>query len=165
MGDKIYLKLINRRDFILSASAAGLLTTFISSHQNSLISPGYATTAFKDWKAVLQDILGAAKPAEGKVSLALPEIADSAKSVPFTVAVDSPMTQDDHVLATHIIATRNPLPQVASFYFSLFSGKAEASCRMRLSEAQEIIAVAKVNDGKFYIAKRDIRIAKDGFDG
>jgi hypothetical protein len=44
------------------------------------------------------------------MTLELPEIAENGNTVPFTIAVDSPMTEKDHVKAIHIIATSNPQP-------------------------------------------------------
>ena len=76
------------------------------------------------WEQAVRKILGDAKPSDGKVAIELPEIAENGNTVPFTVSVDSPMTEKDHVKAIHVIATANPQPGVATFRFTPLSGKA-----------------------------------------
>ena len=88
----------------------------------------------------MKKVVGDAKPADGKVSVTLPEIAENGNTVPFSVAVDSPMTDSDHVKTVHVFATGNPRPDVASFSFSPASGKAAVSSRMRLGKTQEQVA-------------------------
>ena len=84
----------------------------------------------------------------------LPEIAENGNTVPFTVIVDSPMTEKDYVKAMYVISTGNPQPGVATFRFTPQSGKAAVASRMRLARTQDIIALAELSDGKFLQAKR-----------
>ena len=79
----------------------------------------------------------------------MPEIAENGNTVPFTISVDSPMTDKDYVKAVHVISTGNPQPGVATFRFTPQSGKAAAASRMRLAETQDVIALAELSDGKF----------------
>ncbi|MFK8083641.1 MAG: thiosulfate oxidation carrier protein SoxY [Granulosicoccus sp.] len=57
--------------------------------------------------------------------------------------VDSPMTEDDHVVSVMLLASDNPSPEVATFHFTPASGIAKASTRMRLAKTQDVVAVAK----------------------
>ena len=102
---------------------------------------------------------------QGRVAIELPQISRSAKSVPFTVRVDSPMTSSDYVKSIHLFAAENDLPKVASFFLSPKGGKAEVSSRMRLKKSQAVIAVAEMNDGTWFIGRRTIEIARPGFTG
>lgn len=62
------------------------------------------------WEQAVKGILGEAKPSDGKLTIDLPEIAENGNTVPFTVSVESPMTEKDYVKTIRIIATANPQP-------------------------------------------------------
>jgi sulfur-oxidizing protein SoxY len=94
----------------------------------------------------------------GRVTLDLPKIADSGFSVPMTVAVQSPMTAQDHVKAILIVAERNPQRDVCWFYLGARAGKAEVSSRIRLNGTQRVVAVAQLSDGTFWSDARDIEV-------
>lgn len=102
---------------------------------------------------------------EGKVTLDLPEIAENGNTVPLSISVESPMTGDDYVKRVIILAEGNPNPGVATFNFTPRSGVAEASTRMRLAKTQNVIAVAETSTGKFYMAKRQVKVTIGGCGG
>jgi len=110
------------------------------------------------WQAHLDAILGGAEPTEDKVTLALPEVSENGNLVPFTVAVDYPMTDTDFIQAIHVIGTDNDAPPIASFYFTPASSIARASSRMRLLRTQEIVALAQTSGGAFFIGRRRIEV-------
>lgn len=87
---------------------------------------------------------------EGRVTVTLPPIAENGHSVPLTVAVDSPMTESDHVRQIVILSPRNPLPLIGQFHLTPRSGKALVSTRIRMSGTQAIQAIAEMNDGTLY---------------
>ena len=117
------------------------------------------------WELAVRKILGDAKPIDGKMTLELPEIAENGNTVPFTISVDSPMTDKDHVKAIHIIATANPQPGVATFRLSPISGKAAVASRMRLQRTQDVITIAELSDGRFLMAKRPVKVTIGGCGG
>jgi len=117
------------------------------------------------WEEAVKKIVGNAKPIEGKVKLDLPEIAENGNTVPFTVAVESPMTEQLHVKSIHIISTGNPQPGVAAFHFTPQSGKAMVSGRLRLARTQEIVSVAELSDGSFHIGRRIVKVTIGGCGG
>ena len=94
----------------------------------------------------------------GKVKLDLPKVADSGHSVPMTVAVDSPMTDAQHVKTILIVADRNPVRDACWFYLGPRAGRAEVSSRMRLNGTQRVVAIAQLSDGTFWSAARDIEV-------
>jgi sulfur-oxidizing protein SoxY len=116
-------------------------------------------------EAALKKAIGDAKPAEGRITLTLPEIAENGNTVPFELAVQSPMTDADYVKALHIFAPGNPQPDVATFQFSAISGKAAVSSRMRLAKTQDIYAVAQMSDGKVFMSKRTVKVTIGGCGG
>jgi len=124
-----------------------------------------AQDAGEGWEQAVRKVLGDAKPIEGKVLIDLPEIAENGNTVPFTVSVDSPMSETDYVKAVHIIATANPQPGVATFRFSPLSGKANVASRMRLAKTQDVIAIAELGDGRFLMSKRNVKVTIGGCGG
>jgi sulfur-oxidizing protein SoxY len=51
---------------------------------------------------------------------------------------------------------------VATFHFSPASGLARVVTRIRLDSTRIVIAVAKMNDGSFYITRKKVKIALGG---
>lgn len=97
--------------------------------------------------AILDSRLGGRGMNDGRVVLGLPDRADTGLSVPATISVpDSPMTEADHVRSLHIFTELNPQLEVADYYLSRRSGKAEVSTRMRLAQTQNVFALAILSD-------------------
>jgi sulfur-oxidizing protein SoxY len=119
----------------------------------------------KAWETLVKKILGEAKPVEGKLAIDMAEIAENGNTVPFTVGVESPMTDKDYVKAIHLISTANPRPEVVVFRFTPACGVAKAESRMRLVGTQDVIAIAELSDGKFLMAKRPVKVTVGGCGG
>jgi sulfur-oxidizing protein SoxY len=124
--------------------------------------PAFAANNSAD---LIKAFTGGKTAAEGKVKLDLPEIAENGNTVPMTVTVDSPMTDASHVQAVLIVADGNPNAGVATFHFSPASGAAEANIRVRLATTQNIIAVAKMSDGSFVTASKQVKVTIGGCGG
>lgn len=154
------LEVVHRRDVLLGAAGVAAFATLLALGGKAVAQGNPPTTA--DY---LKTIHGDAKPAEAKVNLDLPEIAENGNTVPFAVSVESPMTDKDYVKAVHVVATGNPRPEVASFALTPLSGKASVSSRMRLGKTQDIIVVAEMSDGKFYMGKRTVKVTIGGCGG
>ena len=148
----------SRRDF-----AIGIATTAaaLSLPTEAVLAQDQAQA----WELAVRKIMGEAKPAEGKFSIELPEIAENGNTVPFSVSVESPMTEKDHVKAIHVIATANPQPGVATFRLTPLSGKAAVSSRMRLARTQDVIGIAELSDGRFLMIKRPVKVTIGGCGG
>ena len=86
----------------------------------------------------------------GKVKLLLPKIADNGHSVPMTVKVESPMTAKEHVRSVYLISEKNPVRDMASFYFGPRLARAEFTTRFRLNGSQRVVAIAQLSDGSFW---------------
>lgn len=155
----IHLQIVDRRDFVLGAGALAAL--------GFLFGPSRALAQDKaaELDAALKKIMGAAKPVEGKILLDLPEIAENGNTVPFSLSVESLMTEQNYVKAMHILATANPQLDVASFQFTPASGKAMVATRMRLAGTQDVIAIAELSDGKFLMGKRTVKVTIGGCGG
>jgi sulfur-oxidizing protein SoxY len=150
---------MNRRTVLRSAGlgvlAAGGLLIFT---ERAFASP-------EGVQKLMAELTGGKTPAEGKVKVDMPQIAENGNAVPVTVTVESPMTDKDYVKAVHIVAEANPDPGVATFNFTPASGKAQVSTRMRLARTQNIVAVAEMSDGTFYTGKTEVKVTIGGCGG
>ncbi len=113
----------------------------------------------------IKERIGNATPKEGRITLDLPQIAENGNTVPLSVAVDSPMTDQDYCKAVHLFAEKNPLPNVGSFHFTPASGQASASTRIRLARTQKIVAVAEMSNGEVYMSKAEVKVTIGGCGG
>jgi sulfur-oxidizing protein SoxY len=148
---------LNRRQvFQLGAGALAVASIGVS------IAPAYAANDAQD---LINKFTAGKKPVEGKVRLDLPEIAENGNTVPMTVSVESPMTEQSHVTDVLIVADGNPRGGVATFHFSPASGAAEANIRVRLATTQNITAVAKMNDGSFFSVTKQVKVTIGGCGG
>jgi sulfur-oxidizing protein SoxY len=128
----------------------------------SWVAPAHAANDAQD---LIAKFTGGRKPAEGRVKLDLPEIAENGNTVPMTVAVEGPMTDAAYVSDVLVVADGNPRGGVVTFHFSPASGVAEANTRIRLAETQNITAVAKMNDGSYYMASKQVKVTIGGCGG
>jgi sulfur-oxidizing protein SoxY len=126
---------------------------------------GSASASPEGVQKLMAELTGGKTPAEGKVKVDMPQIAENGNAVPVTVTVESPMTDKDYVKAVHIIAEANPDPGVATFNFTPASGKAQVSTRMRLARTQNIVAVAEMSDGTLYTGKTEVKVTIGGCGG
>src|SRR6187549_3597678 len=124
--------------------------------------PGLAKN---DSEEAIKKFTGGKTPVQGKIKLDLPEIAENGNTVPMTVTVESPMTEQSHVTDVLIVADENPRSGVVTFHFSPASGVAEANTRIRLAATQDVIAVAKMNDGSVFIASKQVKVTIGGCGG
>lgn len=148
---------IDRRTVLLGGAAGAIVLALPS-------RPMHAEEN-ADWRAAVDRIIGDAEPADAKIAFETPEIAEDGATVPFTITVESPMSEADHVTDVHILATRNPWPEIATFSFTPLSGRATATSRMRLAETQDVIALAKTTTGETYLTKRLVKVTVGGCGG
>jgi len=148
---------VNRRDFMLTGAAAA--ATGLG------LIPKAVFAASEDTQALINAFAGNATPVDGQIKLTAPEIAENGNVVPVSVELDSPMTAEDFVSEIMLLANDNPAPSVVTFKFSPASGHANAATRIRLARTQDIIAVAKTNDGKVYMTSKPIKVTIGGCGG
>ena len=155
---KITIEVLDRREFlVVGGTAAAALA--------ALTSGALAKADASDPNAYLNELTKGAKPAEGKVKIEMPEIAENGATVPVKVSAESPMTEQDYCKSIAIIATKNPVAHVCTFHFTPDSGKAWVATRIRMAKTQEVWAVAEMSDGKFYIGKTTVKVTIGGCGG
>jgi len=160
MNEPLRVSILRRRDFVLGAAGSAAALAWLAGSGTAI-----AQEKPQDAETLMKSILKDAKPAEGKIKLDLPEIAENGNTVPYTIEVESPGTAADFVRAVHIISTGNPQPQIASFHFTPLSGRAAASSRMRLGRTQDIVALAEMSDGRYFVGKRTVKVTIGGCGG
>ena len=142
---------VGRRSVLQGAAATGAV----------LLAPPIAIA--EDIEAELvAGLFGMPAIQSDKLRLDMPPHFANGYTVPLALTVDSPMTEADHPRAIHILAPRNPFLRVATFHFTPGSGKAVLSTRIRLSEPQDVIAVAEMSDGTILMAKNWVEVEIDG---
>jgi len=97
----------------------------------------------------IADFTGGVAPRPGGVRLEVSPLVENGNTVPISVQVDSPMTQQDHVRAIAVFNERNPQPHVITARFGPRAGRAVLSTHIRLATSQSLVAVAEMSDGSF----------------
>jgi sulfur-oxidizing protein SoxY len=100
--------------------------------------------------AAIRELVGEAPVREGKVKLDLPPIVENGNTVSMTVAVDSAMTEAEHVKGIHVFTEKNPQPNVISVKLGPRAGRAEIATRVRLADTQTVTAICEMSDGSFW---------------
>ncbi|MBF0093312.1 MAG: thiosulfate oxidation carrier protein SoxY [Alphaproteobacteria bacterium] len=147
---------LSRRDLLVAAGTGLVAVAGIA------LAPRAALAAEGEADKLMADLIGATKPAEGKITLTIPELAENGGAVPVGISVESPMTDKDYVKAIHIISEGNPTPNVASYTLSPACGKASINMRMRMAKSQKVRVVAVMSDGSAYIARKDVKVTTGG---
>ena len=129
------------------------------------VRSGPASASAEDAMTKVMEFSGGSEPAMGTISLDAPEIAENGNTVPISVSVESPMTDDDYVESVAIFADGNPSPEVITFNFTPISGEALATTRMRLAKTQNVIAVAKTSTGQVFMDKKEVKVTIGGCGG
>ncbi len=127
-------------------------------------SPTVPARTRQQWRQLepVLELLGDAEPTPKGLKMELPPVSENSSAIPLTVSVDSAMTAEEHVESIHLFANRNPNPTIAAFRLTPLTGQARISTRIRLSESQTVVAVARTNHGQYRVTTRDCRVAGSG---
>ena len=96
--------------------------------------------------------------AEGGIELTAPEIAENGNTVPVSVVAPG-------AVSIMLLATGNPTPAVATFNFGPMAGARSGATRIRLAKTQDVVAVAKMEDGSFRKAGATVKVTIGGCGG
>jgi sulfur-oxidizing protein SoxY len=114
----------------------------------------YAATG--DLAAAIANFAGNAPVRSGRVTLDVAPLVENGNTVPITVAVQSPMTDADHVSAIAVFNEKNPQRDVAVFRIGARAGRATVATRIRLATSQQLVAVAQMSDGSYWSHAVDV---------
>lgn len=140
---------MKRREFL--ASSAAITATV-------LMRPADAVAQSDVLKPLVARYAAGASVREDRVKLDISPLVENGNSVPIEVTVDSPMTRDQHVVGIAIFNEKNPQNDVAIFSLSPLAGRARVATRIRLAGSQQLIAVAKMNDGSCWTHTADVLV-------
>lgn len=136
-----------RREFIAGAGALALV----------LVARDVRATPAAVADAVAR-ITGGVLPRVGRVTLTIPPLVENGNAVPLVVSAASPMTAGDHVRSIHVLAEKNPLPQVFGATFGPRAARAQLETRVRLADTQTVLAFAQWSDGSWWSARAEVLV-------
>ena len=132
---------VSRRDLLATGAAAALVPLALRADARE-VGP-------------LEDFTQGAPVAETGVSLTTPEVAEDGNTV--RISVDAP-----DAVEIRIYAGENPVPGVAAIRFGPLAGSRSVSTRIRLARSQEVVAVARLSDGRFARAANHVTVIVGG---
>lgn len=138
------LQATRRRFLIDTAALAGAAGIWLP------LATGPASATPASMRAAIRRVVGETPITKGRVKIDLPPLIENGNAVSLTVAVESPMTVEDHVKAIHVFTEKNPQPNVISVQLGPRAGRATFSSRIRLADSQKVIAIAQMSDGSFW---------------
>ena len=140
----------SRRQFLIIAGAA------LSGTAHAQLPPDIGARRKAAAAEALKKVTGGAQVRTGKVKLEIPPLIDNGNAVPLTVTVDSPMTEQDHVKAIHVLTERNPQPNVVAVHLGPRAGRASVTTRVRLADTQTVTAIAQMSDGSLWADRVEV---------
>ena len=138
---------LTRRNMMLAGTSAFAVATFCG-------IPVLASAVDEH----IADFTGGADAVAGTIELDAPEIAENGNTVPITVSAPG-------ASSIMILAAGNPVPAVATFNFGPMSAARSGSTRIRLAKTQDVIAVAKMEDGSFQTTQATVKVTIGGCGG
>ena len=150
---------LSRRQLLIAAGQGGAVVATMT------LLPGRLRAEFPTIDEAIQSVIGDASPAEGRIELTLPQIAENGNTVPIEISVDSPMSDADYVKSVYVFADGNPNPNVATYHFTPANGEAHFATRIRLAKTQNVIAVAEMSNSDLYMAKAEVKVTIGGCGG
>ena len=107
---------------------------------------------------IIKEFTGGANIGSGDIMLTTPEIAENGNTVPISV-------ESKKATAIKILALGNPGPDVVTFKFGPLSATRSASTRIRLRKTQDVLAIAKLEDGSFIQDIQKVKVTIGGWGG
>jgi len=121
-----------------------------------IVRPALATSS--EMQAAIRSYANGAPVNEGKVLLDVSPLVENGNAVPITVSVQSAMTATEHVTGIAVFNDRNPQRDVVRFTLGPRAGRAQVSTRIRLATSQQLVAVARLNDGTYWSHAVDVLV-------
>ena len=124
----------------------------------ALVFAGLPIKGFAKGEEAIAAFTGGADITEGGITLIAPEIAENGNTVPIEVSSDG-------AAEIMVLAMGNPTPGVATFKFGPLAASRYASTRIRLAGTQDVVAIAKLEDGSFVQASSTVKVTIGGCGG
>lgn len=119
-------------------------------------------TARSEVDALVAAFAKGRRPQGGDLVLEAPLTADNANAVPVRARLPQAFTDDLWCEEILVIADRNPRPAACRFQFERRMGVADVSTRIRLAESQNVIALARMSDGRVLMQTSQVTVTGGG---
>ena len=130
----------------------------ISGIAGSVIFPSLSFSQTNQALKRIDEITKGLGAEESDIYLDLPEIAENGNAVPLEVSAPG-------ASSITLFADGNPEPVTATFNFGPLSPTSSASTRVRLAKTQNVVALAKMADGSWQIARAAVKVTIGGCGG
>lgn len=139
---------IRRRDAMGLGLAAGAL---------AMMRMGPAAQAQTDAvEALIAQVTGGSTPSESDLVIEVDPVVENGQTVPLGLACSG-------AREITLIAPENPVTLPCRFRFGpMTGGHARVATRIRLAASQELVALARLQDGSFRIARAQVQVTMGG---
>ena len=128
----------------------------------SLLGTSSVFATSKDVKSAIDALTSTSDDSHAFLELSLPKIAENGHSVPMSVSVKGAADNQSYVQSVAVFAPANPNVRVITFNFTKDNGDVFAATRMRLARTQNVVAIAKLNDGSVVADTRFVKVTVGG---
>ncbi|MGZ8187591.1 MAG: quinoprotein dehydrogenase-associated SoxYZ-like carrier [Methylosarcina sp.] len=91
------------------------------------------------------------------IELEVPNRAEDPALVPLSIISKIDQSEERYIKKILVLVDKNPFPFVGEFEFTPTSGKADLAMRIRVNTYSYIRAIAEMNDGKLFMAKKFVK--------
>ena len=153
-----------RRTLLKGAGATGAIAAAVTAgvlKPSQVLAAEINRLAFdaKDVASALK-AAGTGNAAESKeIVIRAPDIAENGAVVPVEIVSNIPNT-----ISLAVMVDKNPFPLTTAFDFAN-GAVPEMALRVKMGQTSLVEALAKTSDGKFYIAKKEVKVTVGGCGG
>lgn len=112
--------------------------------------------------AVMSALNGQQPVTDGGLAVELPLVAEDGSSVSLSVRFEGELQDGEHIDTIRLFAPGNPRPEVADYHLSPLATPVDITTRIRLSETQQVVALAFTSEDRVFLTTRDVRVTVSG---
>lgn len=129
-----------------------------------LLALSATVLADQRWQRVdaVMSALNGQQPLTEGLALELPLVAEDGSSVNLSVRFGGDLQEGEHIETIRLFAPGNPRPEVADYHLTPLATPVDITTRVRLSESQQVIALAFTSSGRVFLTTRDVRVTVSG---
>ena len=150
MTARMTARVTARRRFLVLAAGA------VAAPALAQLPPNVAAMRKAALEDAIRKVTGGAPVKTGRVKIDMPPLIDNGNAVPVEITVESPMTAADHVRSIHLFTEKNPQPNVIGVALGPRAGRARIATRARIADTGQVIAVARMSDGSFWMERIEV---------
>ncbi|MRI83863.1 MAG: thiosulfate oxidation carrier protein SoxY [Nitratiruptor sp.] len=150
---------MQRRTFLQGVGALPLVPILAGSLLAEAPKKPKSKNAISFQKALEVITNGKGAKASDRVKLIVPEIAENGAVVPVKVNVELPI---ERVRSIHILTTKNSNARSADVFLTPRNGRPYFATRIKLSQSQDVVAVAVLDNGEALMASKPVKVTIGG---